>query len=441
MRLTARTLFLLLAWLPLVGLAQSPTVPERFAVPIYFFWGDGCPHCANQKVFLERLEADHPNVVVYDFEVYNVPENRPLMTAMATAFGRPVTGVPMTFIGDEVWVGYNDAMGRQMRAAVERYETYAAPDPVDRVSPELRDQLAPPPPSPSEDGGELLLDVPLVGSVDVGHRALWLSTALIAFVDGFNPCSLWVLALLLAVVINTRSRKRVLLVGLTFLTITAAVYGLFIAGLFSIFSYVSFLGWIRVLVAGIALAFALINLKDYFAYKRGISLTIDDAQKPGIYRRIRGIMNAKASWPATLAATGGMALGVTLVELPCTAGLPVLWTTLLADAGVATGAFVVLLLLYMLVYLLDELLVFGVVVVTMRVTRIEERQGRVLKLVGGSVMLALALVMLFWPTLLESIGGTLAVFGVALGGAGIVMALHHFIHPESSPWGSEAGPA
>jgi glutaredoxin len=441
MRLTARTLFFLLAWLPLVGLAQSPAVPERFAVPIYFFWGDGCPHCANQKVFLEQLEADHPNVVVYDFEVYNVPENRPLMTAMAAAFGRPVTGVPMTFIGDEVWVGYSDAAGRQMRAAVERYETYAAPDPVDRVAPELRDQLAPPPPSLSEDGGELLLDVPLVGSVDVGHRALWLSTAIIAFVDGFNPCSLWVLALLLAVVINTRSRKRVLLVGLTFLVITAAVYGLFIAGLFSIFSYVSFLGWIRVLVAGIALAFALINLKDYFAYKQGISLTIDDAQKPGIYRRIRGIMNAKASLPATLAATGGMALGVTLVELPCTAGLPVLWTTLLADAGVATGAFAVLLVLYMVIYLLDELLVFGAVVVTMRVTRIEERQGRVLKLVGGSVMLALALVMLFWPTLLESIGGTLAVFGVALGGAGVVMALHHFIHPDSSPWGSEAGPA
>ena len=439
MRLIARVLLLLLVWLPPAGLAQTSPMPERFAVPVYFFWGEGCPHCANQKVFLEELEADHPNVVVYDFEVYNVPENRPLMTAMATAFGRPVTGVPMTFIGDEVWVGYNAAMGRQMRAAVERYETYAAPDPADRVAPEFRDQLAPPP--PAQDGGELLLDVPLVGSVDVGHQALWLSTSLIAFVDGFNPCSLWVLALLLAVVINTRSRKRVLLVGLTFLVITAAVYGLFIAGLFSIFSYVSFLGWIRVLVAGIALAFALINLKDYFAYKQGLSLTIDDAQKPGIYRRIRGIMNARSSLPATLAATGGMALGVTLVELPCTAGLPVLWTTLLADAGVATGAFVVLLLLYMVIYLLDELLVFGAVVVTMRVTRVEERQGRVLKLVGGSVMLALALAMLFWPTLLESIGGTVAVFGVALGGAAAVMLLHRFIHPESSPWGAPAEPS
>jgi glutaredoxin len=443
MRLTARTLLLLLAWLPLYGVAQTPVAPERFDVPIYFFWGDGCPHCATQKVFLDQLKLDHPNVIVYDFEVYYVEANRPLMTAMAAAFGRPVTGVPMTFIGDEVWVGYNDAMGRQMRAAVERYQAYDAPDPADRVAPELRDQLAPPPPtsSPPQDGGELLIDVPLVGSVDVGHSALWLSTLLIAFVDGFNPCSLWVLALLLAVVVNTRSRRRVLLVGLTFLTITAAVYGLFIAGLFSIFSYISFLGWIRVVVAGIALAFALINLKDYFAYKRGISLTIDDAQKPGIYRRIRGIMNAKASLPATLAATGGMALGVTLVELPCTAGLPVLWTTLLADAGVATGAFVALLLLYMLVYLLDELLIFGAVVVTMRVTRIEERQGRVLKLIGGAVMLALALVMLFWPTLLESIGGTLAVFGAAIGGSLAVLVLHRFVHPASSPWGTPPGPA
>ncbi len=411
-----------------------------FPVPVYFFWGDGCPHCATQKVFHEQLLADHPNVVIHAYEVYNVPANRPLMEAMAAAFGRPVTGVPMTFIGDEVWVGYTDAYGRQMRDAVARYEAYAAPDPVDRVDPELREQFVPtpapsPPPPPAGSAGAAVIDVPLFGSIDVASRALWLSTALIAFVDGFNPCSLWVLALLLAVVINTKSRRRVLLVGLTFLIVTSAVYGLFIAGLFSIFSYVSFLGWIRVVVAGIALAFALVNLKDYVAYKQGFSLTIDDAQKPGIYKRIRGVMNSRASLPATLAATGGMALGVTLVELPCTAGLPVLWTTIVADAGVGAGAFAMLLLLYMLIYLLDELLIFGAVVVTMRAARIEEREGRVLKLVGGAVMLALALAMLFRPALLESIGGTVVVFGVAIGASLVVLLLHRIVHPASSPWG------
>jgi cytochrome c biogenesis protein CcdA/glutaredoxin len=442
MRLIARTLLVvLLSCVPIVAVAQAPAAPERFDVPIYYFWGDGCPHCATQKVFLDQLKRDHPNVIVYDFEVYYVEANRPLMTAMAAAFGRPVTGVPMTFIGDEVWVGFSDAMGRQMRAAVERYQTYDAPDPADRVAPELRDQLAPPSPSPSppQDGGELLLDIPLVGSVDVAHQALWLSTALIAFVDGFNPCSLWVLALLLAVVVNTRSRRRVLLVGFTFLLVTALTYGLFIVGLFSIFSYISFLTWIRVLVAALALGFALINIKDYFAYKRGISLSIDDAQKPGIYKRIRGIMRAEASLPATLSATAGMALGITLVELPCTAGLPVLWTTLLTGAGVSTTGFALLLALYILVYLSIELVIFGAVVVTMRATRLEEREGRILKLVGGAVMLALALVLLFWPTMLESIGGTLAVFGIAIGGSFVIVLLHRFVHPASSPWGTPPG--
>ena len=417
----------------------APAAGDTYPVPVYFFWGDGCPHCANQKVFHEQLLADHPNVVIHAYEVYNVPENRPLMEAMAAAFGRPVTGVPMTFIGDEVWVGYTDAYGRQMRDAVARYETYAAPDPVERVAPDLRERFVPTPapaapPPPSSSSGPAVIDVPLLGAIDVGSRALWLSTALIALVDGFNPCSLWVLALLLAVVINTKSRRRVLLVGLTFLIVTSAVYGLFIAGLFSIFSYVSFLGWIRVLVAVIALAFALVNLKDYVAYKQGFSLTIDDSQKPGIYKGIRGVMSARASLPATLAATAGMALGVTLVELPCTAGLPVLWTTLLADAGVGAVAFALLLLLYMVIFLLDELLIFGVVVVTMRAARIEEREGRVLKLVGGSVMLALAVVMLFRPALLESIGGTAAVFGGAIGASLVVLLLHRILHPASSPW-------
>jgi len=111
---------------------------ERHPVPIYFFWGDGCPYCTQQKAFLELLVQDHPNVVVYDFEVYHVPANRPLMAAMAAAFGRPVSGVPMTFIGDEAWTGYSAALGRQMRDSVERYGGYAAPDPADRVDPALR---------------------------------------------------------------------------------------------------------------------------------------------------------------------------------------------------------------------------------------------------------------------------------------------------------------
>jgi hypothetical protein len=424
-----------------LGLFASAAAQDAAVHPVdvYYFWGEGCPVCADQRVFLNGLSERYPEVTVHAFEVWNDAESRSLLEAFAAAFSRPVTGVPVTFIGDDAWVGFSQVAGRQMTASVESYRTYAAPDAADRLPADVRSRFlarstpVAPPTSAVVAPGANVIEIPWVGMIDLAGYSLLVSTLLIAFVDGFNPCSLWVLALLLGVVLNTRKRSKVLLVGLTFLVITASVYGLFIAGLFSVFSYVAYLDWIRALVAGLALAFAVINIKDYFAYKQGISLTIDDRAKPGIYADLRKIMRSRESLPATLAATAGMALGVTLVELPCTAGLPVLWTNLLAGAGVETPAFVGLLAAYMAVYLLDELLVFGVAVVTMRIARFEEREGRVLKLVGGSVMLALAVAMLWMPDLLESIGGMLALFGVALAGSLVVVVAHRFVHPVSSP--------
>lgn len=438
LRLVAVALWLLLATSAAQGAPASVPAGGR-PVDVYYFWGDGCPVCAEQRVFLDGLQERYPEVRVHAFEVWYDTDHRALLEAFASAFSRPVTGVPVTFIGDEAWVGFQQLAGQQMRASVETYRTYAAPNAADRLPADVRARWfdAPASAAPTQSvaavPGASAIAIPLVGTVDLAGRSLWLSTGLIAFVDGFNPCSLWVLALLLGVVLNTRKRSKVLLVGLTFLVVTALVYGLFIAGLFSVFSYVAYLGWIRALVAILALAFALVNIKDYFAYKQGLSFTIGDEQKPGIYAKIRRVMQSRESLPATIAATAGLALGVTLVELPCTAGLPVLWTNLLAGAGVGTGEFVALLVVYMVVYLLDELLVFGVAVVTMRIARFEEREGRVLKLVGGSVMLALAVAMLAFPHLLESVGGMLALFGVAIGGALLVVVAHRFVHPTSSP--------
>ena len=436
---------LAVAWLLLVAVAMAqddargPTSAGTYPVDVYYFWGDGCPVCVTQRAFLDTLEARYPEVRVHAFEVWYDASNRALLQAFSDAFGRTVTGVPVTFIGEDAWIGFNQVAGQQMTASVEAYRTYAAPDAADRLRSdaraELRDAIAPAPapPPPSAAPGNAVIEVPLVGMIDLSHQPLLVATLLIAFVDGFNPCSLWVLALLLGVVINTRSRSKVLLVGFTFLLITASVYGLFIAGLFSVFSYVAYLWWIRVLVALLALGFAAVNIKDYFAYKQGISFTIKDEHKPGIYARMRDVMKAKGSIPATLAATAGLALGVTLVELPCTAGLPVLWTNLLAGAGVDSVAFATLLALYILVYLSLELIIFGVVVVTMRIGRFEEREGRILKLIGGAVMLALAVAMLWLPHLLESIAGMLALFGVALGGSIALILLHRVVHPASSP--------
>jgi hypothetical protein len=214
------------------------------------------------------------------------------------------------------------------------------------------------------------------------------------------------------------------------------VYVLFIAGLFTIFTFISFVGWIQVAVALVALFFAAVNIKDYFWYKEGISFTIDDEQKPGIYKRMRGVLNAGNSLWALVSATVVMSAGVSLVEFACTAGFPVLWTNLLAAQRVAPLAFGLLLALYMLIYQVDELGIFLAAVFTLKSSRLEEKHGRILKLVGGMLMLTLAAVMLIKPALMNNLRNSLIIFGVAFGAAGVVLLVHRYVLPR---WGIVIG--
>jgi hypothetical protein len=125
-----------------------------------------------------------------------------------------------------------------------------------------------------------------------------------------------------------------------------------------------------------------------------------------------------------------LALGITLVELPCTAGFPMVWTGIIATQGVPLAYFAALLALYLLVYLSIELVIFGSVVVSMKRSRFEEKHGRILKLVGGMIMLALAVTLVLAPDTMHSLGGTLAVFGGAIGAAGLILWLHRRVLPR-----------
>ncbi len=459
----ALALILAVTWLASMPVsAESPllSAADRMAqtadpIYIYFFWGDGCPHCADAKPFLAGLAQRFPRVQIRDFEVWYHPENRDPFILMAAKFGFQPTGVPTIFIGDRYWVGYaRDPIGKEIEAYVGAclisgcpdagagiFSPEATPSPVPEVAlapaePALAQPAAPDPrpaapdPAPAAPAGSSTLTLPLIGPVDLATQSLAISTAIIAFVDGFNPCSLWVLSVLLALTLHTGSRKKVLIIGLVFLTVTSLVYVLFIAGLFTMFTIVSFAGWIRAVVALLALFFAAVNIKDYFWYKEGISFTISDEKKPGLYRSMRRVLNAGESMPALIGATVVMSAGASLVEFSCTAGFPVLWTNLLVSQGVTALTFVVLLALYMIIYQIDELAIFLAAVFSLRASRLEEKHGRILKLIGGTLMLTLAAVMLINPNLMSNVGSALLIFVIAFGSALLILLVHRTILPR-----------
>ena len=243
---------------------------------------------------------------------------------------------------------------------------------------------------------------------------LLLSTFIISFIDGFNPCSLWVLTLLLGIVVLSKDRKKILLIGLTYLTVAALAYGAFILGMINVFSYIGYLFWIRILVAAIATTFALVNIKDFFFFKKGISFTISDKYKPKIFSKVRNLMRPDNNTRTLIIGSAIMALGITLVELPCTAGFPMIWSNIISAADVSGGMFATLFGVYILTYFSVELAIFLTVVYTLKVSKFEEKHGRLLKLIGGVIMLALAMVLVFNPDMLNDITATIVLFGGAI---------------------------
>ncbi len=249
--------------------------------------------------------------------------------------------------------------------------------------------------------------------INLENKSIILNTIIIAFVDGINPCSLWVLFFLLSIIIYSGSKKKIFLIGITFLAITAIIYGLFITSVLNalIFFYNPI---IKGLIVTVAIIFGVINIKDYFWYKKGISLTISDKYKPKIYDRIRNLMNPKNSIYTILIGTIILAAGVTIVEIPCTAGLPLLWANMVATSNLTTANYFMLLGLYIFIYLLDELILFLIAVHTLKITKMEEKHGKILKLFSGILIAGIGIAFLFFEKLLNSLFGMLMLLIVAV---------------------------
>jgi uncharacterized membrane protein HdeD (DUF308 family) len=153
-------------------------------------------------------------------------------------------------------------------------------------------------------------------------------------------------------------------------------------------------------LAILAIVVGSIHVKDFFAFKKGISLSIPESAKPGIYSRVRRIVLAESVFAAIAGATV-LAVLVNIIELLCTAGLPALYSQVLSLQNYPAWKNYAYLGLYIIAYMFDDSLMVAVVVVTLGKNKLQETQGRWLKLISGLVILLLGLVLLFKPEWLE----------------------------------------
>jgi hypothetical protein len=243
------------------------------------------------------------------------------------------------------------------------------------------------------------IQVPLLGQMDPATWSLPLLTLVIAGLDAFNPCAFFVLFFLLSLLVHARGRARMLLVGGTFVLASGLVYFLFMAAWLNLFILVGGAALVTTVAGLVALLVGGLNVKDYFWFRQGPSLSIPSRAKPGLFARMRALLAADRLG-AMLLGTLVLALAANSYELLCTAGFPMVYTRVLTLNELPAPVYYGYLALYNLIYVLPLLAIVLVFSLTLGARKLTERQGRILKLLSGLMMLGLGLVMLSAPELL-----------------------------------------
>ncbi len=230
-----------------------------------------------------------------------------------------------------------------------------------------------------------------------------LFTLIIALIDGFNPCNLFVLTLLISLLLSeSHERKRILAVGLTFIGVIYIFYFTFMSAWLNIFKYIGFVTPLRIVIAVMALGAGIINMKEMFFYRKGVTLMIQDKHVGPLKRRINHVaeLMKKGSMWTLIGASAVLAVFASLVELPCTAGFPIIYSGVLSGSGLATGlGHYAYLLLYNLFYVVPLLTIIFIFAFTFKGKQIDKKTMGLIKFIGGTIMFLLGLILLISPGL------------------------------------------
>ena len=375
-RVISSTLLLLACICPGVSLADaqptSPATPPCTSIEIYT--ATGCPHCARALEFLQQLKANFPQVTVHNYDVRADSQAMARFIEINEQAGEVRPGVPTFLICGQFFVGFDEAAttGTFIKSLLELQ------------------------PVPETGAGNNTFELPWFGSISVASVGMPVFTLVMGLVDGFNPCAMWILLVLLSLLVNLRDRKRLSLIAGTFVFISGAVYYAFMAAWLNLFLIIGASRVIQIGIGIFAVLVGAIHIKDYFAFNKGISLSIPERAKPGLYQKMRRVVYAENLFAALLAVSI-LALLVNMVELACTAGLPALYTQILASREPDPWHYYGYLLLYNLAYIFDDTVMVIIAVFTLSSSKLQQSEGRWLKLVSGAVICAVGVMLIAVP--------------------------------------------
>lgn len=340
-------------------------------ITVYLFHGQECPHCAEEKEFLESLENNYKDKVNFVFyEVWHDEQNAQIMTEVKNTLNVNQNSVPFTVIGNKYFIGYSQTISDSIKNTIDNYL--------------------------NDDQNNQSVNIPILGKIDMKSVSIPLVAIILGFVDGFNPCAMWVLLFLINMLLGMKNKKRMWLFGLIFLFTSGLVYFLSMLGISLILDVTSII-WLRTLIAIVALIFGIINLKSYIQERKDTGCKVVNSKKR---KKILETINKFTHEKNLILALIGvllLAVSVNLIELSCSLGFPMIFTEILSLNNITGISRILYLILYIIFYLIDDLVVFLIAMISLRVSGISTKYNKLTHLIGGILMIIMGLLLIIKP--------------------------------------------
>lgn len=398
-----RPFFLLLVLLSSTCVAAA--APSPFV--IHFFYGQGCPHCAKEEKVLREYENRYGNLRIERYEVYFNQENMDLLEKVVERLEVYSVAVPLLVVGNEYVVGFDENFTPDMiKTLIAKCLPGHCPDVVRQVRADgapAGAQDASPQSGAAQpalpEGQTWVITVPLAGEIDVRSFSLPLLTVVMGFLDGFNPCAMWALIFLIGLLLGMRNRARMWLLGSVFIVASAFVYFLFMAAWLNIILFFGLVIWVRIGIGLIALAGGVYSVTDAVLNPEISCKMTDDERRRQFRVRLRNVIG-QHSLLLSMVGIALLAFMVNLVEIVCSAGFPAIYTQVLSLNALPTWKYYAYILLYIFVFMLDDLIVFFAAMLTLEITGATTTYVRYARLLGGLLMLLIGALLIFRPQVL-----------------------------------------
>ena len=375
-----------------IQVTQENQEDQNNPVFFYYFYGDGCPFCDKvEEYFFPGLKERNPELEMRKIEVWGSPQNAKFFRELTeNNFGLDPArlGVPAMFIGEYYFVGLpGEREEEKIEKIVEHCLIYSCPNPQD-VIPKQAENI--------RKIGHVTL--PFVGERYIAGFSFPVITIIIAAADGFNPCALWILIFLLFLVLKEPSRKRLMLIVGTFILISGIFYFFLLSAWLKLFLFIGYIRTIQFIIGVVALGAGIWQIKSFFSNKANVCKISQRGTKIHniIAEKAKKVIAQKSVF-LTIIGISVLAIMVNFFEFVCSAGFPAIWSSLLALQGFPAIYNFLFILLYVLIFMLDQLIIFTIAFITLKVTKIGDKVAKWTALIGGLLMIILGLIILFKP--------------------------------------------